>query len=245
MRKRRKRRLKPNWGPILWAGFLLNTVAGLWFSPVTAVRKVRVEGAESWDRARIAAEAGKLRGKPSVALNPRSFESAVLAHPAVRHADFRRSLFGSARLTLAYRQPIATIERTDRLLLDQEGFLFRTGAPLTTDLPSIRLHESALVPALTLAGAWPTLAVADLIARIPAALSRPGLQIEVDSEGALCLNMKQAARIELGGAERLEEKFRALERLLGENPSLLQEVAELNLVEPTRPAVRPRRGVQP
>jgi len=245
MPKRRRRRLKPNWGPILWVALFLNVAAGLWFSPVTSVRRVRVEGAELWDRGRIVASIQTLRSVPALNMNPRRLETVLGEHSAVKTVDFRRSMFGSARLQLDYRTPVARIADTDRLVLDGEGVLFRTGRNLPQALPEIKLHSSALKPALAIAGAWPAPRIAELLAMIPPAIPSEGLQLEVDSEGAVCLNMKQAARIELGGVDRLEEKLRALEGLLEDNPKLLQEVELLNIVEPTRPATRPRKGGQP
>lgn len=245
MPRRRKRRWKPNWGPILGVALVANILAGLWFSPITSIRKLRIVGAPSWDRPRLQSEAAKLRDLASLPLNPRDLETRVLAHPSVANADFRRSIFGSARLELVYRQPIATFEGTSGQCLDREGVLFRHGGRAAETWPSIKLHASALRPAMTITGAWPAAKVASLITALPAAVPSNGLVIEVDSEGAVCLNIKQAARIDLGSVDRLAEKFRALEGLLAESPDLLQEVEELNLVEPTRPAVRPRRGAQP
>lgn len=245
MRRRRKRRIKPNWPPILWTAFVANVVAGLFLTPVTAIRKLRVEGAEAWDRPRIEAEAQRLRNLPVLPMNPRQFETSVFSHSAVRDADFRRSLFGSASLSITYRKAIAVIAGADRLVLDQEGTMFRTGAQISASLPSIKVHPSALRPGFAVAGAWPAPHVARLIQSLPAKIPTAGLVVEVDSEGAVCLNRDQAARIDLGGADRLEEKLRALEGLLDTNPNLLEEVEELNLVEPTRPAVRPRKGGKP
>lgn len=245
MPKRRKRRLKPNWGPILWTAVILNVAAGLWFSPITSVRKVRVEGAEMWDRGRIVASIQTLRRVPALNMNPRRLETLLFEHSAVQTVDFRRSMFGSASLTLEYRTPIARIADSDRLMLDANGAQFRTGTLIPEALPEIKLHASALKPSLSIAGAWPAPRIAELLAKIPSTIPHEGLQVEVDSEGAVCLNMKQAARIEMGGVDRLEEKLRALEGLLNDNPRLLQEVELLNIVEPTRPAVKPRKGGQP
>lgn len=245
MPRRRKRRWKPNWAPILGLALAGNVLAGIWLSPITSIRRIRIEGAPTWDRPRIQTEVAKLKDRPSVPVNPRELETRILAHPAVASVDFRRSIFGSARLELTYRRPIARLSGTDGQFLDREGGIFRFGGRLTADLPTIRLHASSLRPAMTLMGAWPAAKVADLIPQIPKSIPIKGLDIEVDSEGAVCLNIKQAARIDLGSVDRLSEKFRALEGLLAENPDLLQKVEELNLVEPTRPAMRPRRGAQP
>jgi hypothetical protein len=159
----------------------------------------------------------------------------------VNQAEFHRSLFGSAVLSIDYRRAIARIEPMKALYIDDHGSVFKTDDP-PKNLPVLQLHASALKPALTLMGASPIQEIARLIQRIPKNLYEKGVKVEVDSEGSVCLNITQGARIDLGAAERLEEKVRVLEKLLAERPKLLQDVQALNLTEPSRPVIRPRRA---
>lgn len=241
MPPRRKRR-RPNWGPILGLLIVANVAAGLMYSPLTEVRRIRIVGAPLWDRGRLVQAAQTLKDVPALSLNPREFETKLLAHRALLNADFRRSLFGSATLRLEYRQPVARVEGTPRLCLGREGTLF-SQPNAEPGLPVLRLHPSALRPSFTLAGAWPSRQIAELIGQIPAPL-REKLVIEVDSEGAICFNTGVGARIRLGSAERLLEKLRTLEGLLEDEPDLLRNVIELNLTEPTRPAWKARPGAK-
>ena len=55
------------------------------------------------------------------------------------------------------------------------------------------------------------------------------------------LRLPPGARIDLGGADRLEEKLKKLQELLSEQPALLQNIQELNLTEPSRPVSRPKK----
>jgi hypothetical protein len=186
------------------------------------------------------------RDMPAAALQPREFESAVLAHSAAAEADFRRSLFGTGRLELRYRSPLARFEGRAGQYLSQEGEIFELPPNAEPEgLPAVRLHETALRPIWTLAGAWPAGPASQALRGAPPAFRSQEASLEVDSEGAMCLNSGQAARVMLGSADRLEEKLRTLEGLLKERPGLLENVKELNLVEPSRPAVVPRGGSSP
>jgi cell division septal protein FtsQ len=239
----RRKAWRPNWGPILAVALLANVAAGLTFSPLTQIRKIRVSGGETWDRGRLAQLAGRLKRMPAARVDPRVFETAVLATGAVEEADFRRSLFGSAALALRYRVPVALIVGAERAFLSEKGVGFRSGAA-TKDLPQINLHSSLAKPHLLVAGGWPARPIAEMIPRIPKAL-RQKLVIDVDSEGAICFNTNQAARIYLGSADRLDEKLRTLGGMLSEKPNLLRQVTELNLIEPSRPVWKLRPGVKP
>ncbi len=238
----RKRR-KPNWGPILWLLVFVNVGAGVLASPLTAVRKVRIVGAPMGERGRLVGLVQTLHGRPSAILNPRALETRIFENRAVENADFRRSLFGSATLTLGYRVPVARIAGTDGQYLDLRGVVFPSpDAP--AGLPVLRLHVSMLRPGFAAAGGWPAQGIADLIRKTPKTLVEK-LSIDVDSEGAICFNTRQGARIFWGAADRFEEKLRTLNGLLSEKPNLLETVSELNLIEPTRPAWKARPGAKP
>lgn len=233
-KRTRRRKWRPNWGPILGVVFAGNLLAGLWFSPITSVRKVRIVGAPEWDRGRLLAAVQSLRGRPALRVQPEKLESLVLDGTAVRDADFRRSIFGSATLTLKYERALASVENSKGAFLGASGALFRGPGPIM-GLPVLTLHASALKPALTLAGGWPARPTADLIQKIPATL-KENLRIRVDSEGAVCLNTRQGALVFLGQPDRIDEKLRALAGLMSEDPRLLEKAKELTLIEPNRPS---------
>jgi len=174
-------------------------------------------------------------------LNPQEFESAVQKDSRMDTADFRRSIFGSAALKVRYRQAVARVDAEQNLYVDPVGSLFRTPEP-PKNLPTLQLHRSALEPSLTLVGACPLKEIAQVIQGIPSGLLKKGVTVEVDSEGAVCLNISQGTRIDLGGTNRFEEKLKKLEGLLQERPALLQEAQEINLTQPDHPTLRPRMG---
>src|SRR5687767_14775260 len=95
------------WKRALLATLLINLLAGAWLSPITSVRTLRVEGVSEERRGAFVRYAQLLKGQPALNLSPRQFESTVMKDLAVENADFRRSPFGSAKLRVTYRQPIA------------------------------------------------------------------------------------------------------------------------------------------
>ena len=76
MARRRKRR-PFNWGPLLWVALIANIAAGLWFSSLTAIRRLRIEGAPLSDRGRLVTLAQTLKNQPVVPIDPRAFETVV------------------------------------------------------------------------------------------------------------------------------------------------------------------------
>lgn len=239
----RKRSALP-WGRVFGILLLANLAAGAWLSPITSIRTLRVEGVSEARRGAYVRYAQLLKGRPALNVNSRQFESTVMKDAAVENADFRRSPFGSANLRVSYRRPIARITGGGGTVLSSDGVLIKVDTR-NLNIPTLELHPSSLSPALTVIGSWPGREIARLIQRLPSKLSQKGLQVVIDSEGAVCLNMTQAARIVWGSADRLEEKLKALEGLLSERPNLLENVKELNLTEPSRPAFTPFGSKRP
>lgn len=243
MRKRRKKR-EVSWGPLLWIALVANTAAGFALSPVTSVRKLRVEGVPESGRGPIVAVAQNLKGRPALSLNPREFESAILKDSQVGSADFRRSVFGSARLAVRHRRAVARLEPANGRYLDESGVVFETVHP-PVNLPGLEVHKSLLRPALTLTAAAPLRDIAGLILAVPPTLLQKGVKVQVDSEGAVCLNISQGTKIDLGAADGFEDKLSALRGLLNEQPDLLQRALVINLTEPSRPALQLRKTARP
>lgn len=232
------------WVGVLSLLVLINLAAGAWLSPITAVRTLRIEGVSEAQKGTFVRYAQLLKGRPALNVNPRELESTIMKDPAVENVDFRRSPFGSAKIRVFFRLPIARITGGGGTVLSSDGVLYKVDTQ-SLSLPVIELHPSSLAPTLTLLGPLPGRNIARLIQGLPPKLSKKGLKVIVDSEGAVCLNITQAARIVWGSADRLEEKLKALESLLSERPNLLENVKELNLTEPSRPAFKPLGGTQP
>lgn len=232
--KRKRVRLRAK--PFLVIAIVLNVGLGLVFSPLTAIRHVRVEGARDADRARIETELQSVRGVPSLRLNPRAVESRILSAPYARNASLSRTIFGSAALNVAYRTPVARFDRSKRLALSDEGVVYAE-QQLSPDLPILDVPAADLQPSLTLEGFWEPQRVAIIAQEARKVDNSQKERILITQPGRVILYIGQG-RVVLGNCEGLEKKFQALKDRLLRNPSELSQIAELDLTLPERPAVR-------
>jgi hypothetical protein len=232
-RKRKRTRIRP--APILALLLVANVAAGLFFSPITGLSKVRVVGVLPQDRERVSLLLGDLEGLPALRVDPWVVESRVAAHPEVRFADMRRNIFGRGLLTVTYRRPVASIGGSPGAALGSDGVVFRTSRSLD-GLPEVVPPPEAERPGAVLAGVWPPAQIADFCQKLPkdgVGLSR---KVVVDSRGALYLDIGGERRIQFGPADKLDEKLAAWRRFVADNPTLYPQVAELNVTAPSRAA---------
>jgi cell division protein FtsQ len=236
--RRRYRRLKLRWGPILWVLLILNIAAGLCFSPLTAIRWVRVDGAPSWEEPRLTAIVLKLEGVPCAQVKRTEIESAVLSLPEVRSARLDRNLFGSADLRVGYRQAVARIDGSSGIGLSLEGVMFPSDH-LSPDLPTVRLDPEQMHPGLGIAANWPIVAVARLAVKAREIADRKPLVIELGKGSVLCLNMG-AGQVNFGSCDDMDAKLTVLKRLLSQDPNYLSRVKTLDLALASAPTAVPK-----
>lgn len=213
-----------------------NACLGLCFSPLTAIRHVRVEGARPQDRARIESMLQTLHGIPALRVSPEALESRVLDAPFVRDATLSRSIFGSALLNVAYRTAVAHFDGSNKLALSDEGVIYAENDPVE-GLPVLDVPGSALQPNLALEGFWEPQRVAFIAVQARKLNASDKERILITQPGRVILYIGQG-RVVLGNCEGLEEKFQALRDRLSRNPFELSQIAELDLTLPERPAVR-------
>jgi hypothetical protein len=235
--KRRRARAPLNWPAVLWVLALANVAAGLAFSPVTSVRKVRVTGAAPTDHARIEAFSQVARGTPALRLTGAKVESLAQANPAVARAEFRRNVFGRGVLEIEMRRPVAAMAGEVPTLLADDGTVYPGSAP--AGLPRVRLAPALRAPNLALIGLWESQAIAVLCHGLAARFPEIRWTVEVDARGVINLGQPRSGRIVLGSSERLDEKLAALERVIADRPGFLAQVQELNLTVPTNPVFIP------
>lgn len=236
MRRRRKRN-PINWGPILTFLLIGNVIAGVYASRMTSIVKVRVEGAQPDDQARVRAILQRIHSQPALQLNRRITESAVLEKSAVFKTELTRNIFGRARLTVTYRRPVAKLAKLSGVALSREGVIFQTGEDLS-GLPILSPPEEALKPSLTIAGPWRPGEVAGLASELANFSDRQVVEIIVLSNGGLCLNIGSKFAVELGLPESLDAKVDYLRRQIENDPALLVSGQTLNLVSLEKPALR-------
>ncbi|CAN5573913.1 hypothetical protein BH11ARM2_BH11ARM2_17100 [soil metagenome] len=231
--KKRRRRLIIEWRPIL--GFLLvvNVIAGLMASKVTRLTHIVVEGAPQADQARIKGILESVAGVPAAKIKGQNLESLVLDHPAVSSAELTRNIFGSGRLKVAYRQPIAARLGRPNEALSTDGVLYRTLEP-SEGLPILQMPLDLPAATLTLSGGWRGKDVAGLVQELSALAGTGGVRIAFDRKGNLTAFLG-GGRVELGGAVDLGRKMGVLKERLSRDPAELKKVQALVLVDPDRP----------
>ena len=236
-RKRTNRAYRPD--GFLWVGLVLNLVAGFVLSPMTAITRVRVLGAEPFDRQRLQTQLEALGGKPVASITPRSVESGVTDAPEVRDVDFSRNWFGRAQLKITYRKPVAKITGSKSLYLSDEGVLYTSRQRIPV-LPYAELPAAANLAALTYASEAPLQPLAELCLRIPAPIEPAMTTALYHPEDGLCLNTGEASALVIfGPAERMDEKLITLGKALRDNHRLLVDNSQINLIVPEKAARTP------
>lgn len=129
-------------GLLLVAALSLVLAAGLTYvalrSPLLTVRHIGVEGAESLDKAALAAISG-LRGESMLELPLAAARERLLAVPEVRSVSFERNWPSGVTIRVAERRPAAfwSVGGVD-YVVDADGYVLAGGAP---DGPSPRIVE--------------------------------------------------------------------------------------------------------
>jgi hypothetical protein len=220
-------------GAVLLTLFAVNLAAGIWNSPILCLRRVRVAGARPEDQQAIEAILQFKSGIAALSVPSESLETSVQRLPEVDRASFRDNIFGSGRLTIIYRIPVARIGRT-KLALDAQGRVWNSRQNLAK-LPSVGLPASAMNVGLALTRSTALVGVADLSEKLPAVWPEFKGEIVLDDAGTVCLNRGDSGRVVLGGTDAMDEKLSRLAGLLRDRPKLFSGAVEVNLTAPTHP----------
>ena len=241
--RRRTKRVRLNPRPFIVLGLLVNVVAGVALSPVTAVRRVRVEGAPEADRKRLTDLLQSLKNVPCARVDARSIESRALENPELRGASLARTPFGSAVLRVARREAVARLFGSLDTGLSADGVLY-PATELPEDLPTVRLPLRYPSVGLTLGNAWRTQDVAHLATLVRGLAKTEPARIDLFPGGKVCLNIDSGI-VDLGRLERLDEKIDRFRRMFSESPNLFATVKSVNLVRVEAPQFIPRPQVPP
>lgn len=229
--------MKP--GPALVTALIVTLLLGIFFSPITAVSRVQVEGARPVDRQTIEGVLRKLNAIPWAVVNVRWVETRVQQIQAVEHARYSQNIFGRGRLEVVYRTPVARVKGKQSVAMDGAGVMFLS-SEAAPDLPVVVRPDSAKDLPMTLAGGFPAGQVAELAIRAKQFAPQSNLVIWFNNRGAVCLNVGTCLLI-LGSCDDLDAKFRALKKLIEQQPDLLGQLDNLNLTEPSHPATTYKR----
>ncbi len=235
--RRRTKRVHLRARPFIVLALLVNVVAGVALSPVTAVRRVRVEGAPMADRARLTGLLQRLKGVPCARVDARSVEAEALQNSELRGASLSRTPFGSAVLRVARRSPVARLYAWPDTGLSAEGVLYRA-TQLPSDLPTVNLPAEYPTVGLALGNAWRSADVAHLAELVRGLGSGEPPRIDLVGGGRVCLNIDSGI-VDLGRCDELDAKVARLRQYLTERPNLFATVHKLILVRPDYPTFEP------
>ena len=224
--------------PWLWVILVANLGAGIAFSPVTAVRVIRVDGAPAYDHDRITALLQEMSKIPCARVSGAMIETLIQGEGDVAGANLRRNPFGRATLAVSYRRPVAVLEGKPGVVLSDTGVLY-AARNITTPLPKLRLRDETSGLIGVMAGVWPAQAVAKVCKRAFEFGPPEKAVLDVDSSGRLCLNMGTGAQIDLGSSDELDRKFSEVHRVIQGHPSLIEEGFGINVTEPDKPVIVP------
>lgn len=230
-KKRVRRRLR--WTPILWILLLVNLAMAYRFSPMTTLQTVKVEGAKDVDREFFQTSLKALNGIPAFQISVPSVESKADQIDAIASFSFQKSVLGSGRLVAKYRTPVARIEGMPNVFLGRDGTIFRDEHPLRVPETSVVLHSGVKLTVATIAAPFNTERIAWLAENV-AVLGLPETRIDVADTGSLSI-LSEGAKIVLGVSDDLPQKLTRLKQLIEQNPSLIADAKEINLMDPERP----------
>ena len=239
--RRRTKRVRLNPRPFIVLGLGVNLAAGVALSPVTAVRRVRVEGAPEADRERLTLLLQSLKGVPCARVDARTVESKALENSELRGASLARTPFGSAVLRVARRVPVARLFGDLDTGLSADGVLYRA-SQLPKDLPTVNLPSNIPRIGLTLGNAWRTGDVAFLASLLRGLGRTEPVRIDLDAGGRVCLNIDNGT-VDLGRTQDLQAKVARFRQILQKRPNLFSTVRTVVLVDVDAPQYIPRPQV--
>jgi hypothetical protein len=222
-RKRQKRVWTPptDWTPWLWGFLAVHTLIGLYLSPVTGARTIRVTGAPGYDRERIGQFLSGFKDTPFLRVNRSKIQSLAMENLAMERAEYRANPFGRGVLELTYKRPVARVAGTEGLYLSGRGSVFS----LSGEVP-VRVTVEPPFPVgqrnLSVFSSWRSGVAAQMCENIGERLP--------ESEWRL---------VEFGSFKDAELKVQALEDILKDDPGLLARVSRLVLSSPSNPVKVP------
>ena len=234
--KRKRVSLRPL--PVIILLLVVNLVAGLLYSQLTVMRRIRVDGAPYWDQQRLTGVVGQLKGVPCAQIDAARVEAQALQNPEVRSAHLSRNLFGSAVLTVGYRRPVARFYNKRDVALTIDGVVYPS-SHLPDNLPTVEVADGASTPLLTIAGDWPAAKVARVVLKAEEIDSSKQINVRFGPGSEVCLNMG-TGQVILGSCDDIDTKMRVLKERLPADPEYLSRVQALNLTVPSHPSEVPK-----
>jgi cell division septal protein FtsQ len=233
MASKRKAKRKPphsragEWLALWIASFVGALVTGVIASPLTQLTSVRVSGAARHDQARIEASLQPISKTPALLVDVGGLKRRLLS-PATMSVSMRRNVFGRARLTFVYRDPVAIMP--DGLAVDESGNVFAIGKRLAPNLQISRKVED-FNTILTISDPSILRRLARLAKKLQVSMPKLAGTLEFDDTEGLSLDTDGLV-VEFGDTSRLDRKVQVLADLFREDPQRAAKGGRIVLVDP-------------
>lgn len=201
-------------------------------SPILDVDAVQVQGTSRVDVDEIRARAGVDPGEPLLLADLGAAATAVEALPWVAEAEVTRDLPDAVVVRVTERTPAAVVAGGGRtVLVDADGHVLDTVAGSGASYVPVFVGDAPPEPGAVVADQL--VVGVDLASQLRA--DPPDAVASVHLEPSLHLRLTGGARVELGDAERLQEKVEAFRTLYARVDTRC--LARVDLRVPTHPVV--------
>ncbi len=235
---------------IAFVGLVVELGILLFANPYLRVTKVRVDGTQTLTPAQVYAEARvpARRNIFRLALQE-PFARRLERDPLIDHAARRIQLPDTLILTVAERQPFATLAADGQFwLLDRKGVPYQTLDKPYPDVPLVAVQrapaEGDIALGRPLHTRWlaQTYSLMDLLARDR---TLEASKISVDQNANICLNRKDNLQILLGQPEGLPQKIALAEAAVAANGgTIAHRAAYIDVSCPDLPVWKPRSDTE-
>lgn len=237
-RRERRRRLA-----VLAGAVTVTLVAGgAWGasrSPLLDVDRVEVAGTVRSDTAEVQRASGVHRGQPLVDVDVDEAAGRAERLPWVLRARVRRDWGGTVSIQVTEREPVAAARSGEGwALVDADGRVLEAAPAPPAGLPAAVAASPVGPPGSRLAAGW---AAVLEVARTapPRLLERVTAIVEVEGTGVE-LALLTGGTVRIGPPEQLQEKFTAIETVLGQVDT--RDLAVLDVRIPRTPVLTRREG---
>lgn len=219
---------------LAWALLAVNVIAGIGFSPITAPRTARVQGAPQEEVEHVRSVLQGLAGMPSAQINSSLVAERLALAEGISGATVRANIFGRMAVSLESDQVLAALPG-QQLVLTQSGRLRQL--PHMEDAMKLHVPARSLAMGPAMVSAWEPSAAAE-VCMAARKLAQPS-EVHVDEEGAFTIRMEEGPDILLGTSYELQVKLKEMARRL-EGKTDLAKIAELDFRSPQAPTGRER-----
>lgn len=238
MRRKKKLKSPVDWRVPLWVALGVSLAAGMWFSPLTAPRKVRVVGLRDEDRGAVTQALQSVADTPWMRVNPHALEELVRRTPDISSAHYEGNVFGRGVLRVNYRRPAATVAGEKPALLSDEGDIY-LGRFKPDGLATVELPPDGEGPWSLLTSPLPLRDTAKLALALKERFPDTLWTINIDARSVIILSPSKGPRVVLGTSERLDEKVEWIEKILKTRPDIVRSASVINLTAPDQPVFKP------